>query len=81
MTKFYTKDYGLTAEHRDFKYSPDGEGEHPDATRRQWRSAVAQQSTIVGYWAWVEYEIEMAEAVLSADSPYNQTGDSDAVQN
>lgn len=51
-------DRRLSAEQLDDKYNPDGDGEHPTFTRWDWRQAVAQQSTICGYWLWVEYQIE-----------------------
>jgi hypothetical protein len=75
MTKFYTKDYGLSAEQLDAKYNPDGDGEHPGYTRRNWRLAVDAEETVTGYWDWVEYQLEMEEAELDRDNPYNRTGD------
>lgn len=50
------KDNGVEIE-LDCKYNPDGDGEHPVYARWSWRHQVAQQSTISGYWAWVEHMI------------------------
>ena len=46
-----------SADQLDVKYNPDGDGEHPVHTRWDWIQAVAQRSTISGYWAWVEQMI------------------------
>ena len=53
------EDKWLSAEQLDNKYNPEGDGEHPEYTRLQWRDAVAQESTISGYWAWVYHMITM----------------------
>lgn len=50
-----TQDHLLTAAELDAKYNPDGDGEHPDYPRAEWRAAVSQQYTISGYWDWVVY--------------------------
>ena len=47
----------LSADQLDAKYNLDGDGEHPVHTRWDWIQAVAQRSTISGYWAWVEQMI------------------------
>lgn len=78
MTKFYIKDYDLSAEQLDDKYNPEDDGEHPGFTRWEWRSSVAQEATIAGYWDWVEYQLELEQDELDRDSPYN-TGGEDAV--
>ena len=65
MTKFYIKDYGLTEEQLDHKYNLDGDGQHPGYTRWEWRSRVAQECTVVGYW--VEYQLEMEQSELDED--------------
>lgn len=70
MTKFYTEDYGLCASQLDDKYNPDGDGEHPGYTRRDWRSAVEQADTISGYWVWVLHELCQEQDELDKDSPY-----------
>ena len=46
------------AEALDFEYNPDGDGEYPAYTRSDWRSAVNQQSTLLGYWEWVAHMLE-----------------------
>lgn len=51
-------DYGLNAEQLDCKYNPDGGGEHPRNTRKDWREAVANEDTISGYWEWIVSKIE-----------------------
>ena len=77
MTKVYIKDYGLTEEQLDHKYNLDGDGQHPGYTRWDWRQAVAQQSTVVGYWDWVEYQLDMEQNQLGKDSPYYVGGAED----
>lgn len=52
------EDKRLSADSLDAKYNPDGDGEHPYFTRWDWCQAVAQRSTLSGYWRWVEYSIE-----------------------
>lgn len=51
------EDEGLSAEELDHKYNPDGGGEHPKFTREDWRDAVANDETILGYWDWLEEQI------------------------
>ena len=46
-----------SADQLDAKHNLDGDGEHPVHTRWDWIQAVAQRSTISGYWAWVEQMI------------------------
>lgn len=46
------------AEELEDAYSPDGDGEYPAYTRRDWRSAVNQQATILGYWEWVAQTLD-----------------------
>ncbi len=48
-------DHCLTPDQLDDKYNPDGDGEHPTHTRFDWRQALAEQSTISGYWVWVHH--------------------------
>lgn len=50
-----TNDYGLTAAQLDDKYHLSGE--HPDYVHREWRLAVASQTTESGYWTWVEMQL------------------------
>lgn len=54
-------DGNLTAEQLDDKYNPEGDGEHPEFTRANWREAVEEETTISGYWRWVEWQIETWE--------------------
>lgn len=72
MTKFYTEDYGLTAEFLDRKYSPHGDGEHPGYIRHEWRVGVSKEDTVVGYWAWVEHQLQLEREELDRDNPYTQ---------
>lgn len=60
------EDYALGAQALDAKYNPDGGGEHPKYTREDWRSAVANDETIVGYWVWVEEKLREEESELQA---------------
>lgn len=46
-------DIGLSAEELKEKYSSQDESSHPLFTRQIWRSDVAHQVTIAGYWQWV----------------------------
>jgi hypothetical protein len=68
---FYTKDYGLSALQLELKHAPDGDDEHPGFTKWEWRHEVSHQNTLIGYWEWVKYQLELEEEELSADSPYN----------
>lgn len=52
-------DKSLTAEQLDFKYNPDGDGEHPIFTRADWRNAVLELATSDGYWDWLVYQISL----------------------
>lgn len=51
----------LTPEQLDDKWNPDGDGEHPEYTRLDWRNAVSNEETITGYWQWVAWAIEQWE--------------------
>ena len=72
MSKFYIEDYELSAEQLDEKYNPEGDGQHPGYTRRAWRSAVAQEDTLCGYWDWVWHMLDIEQTELDEDNPYNQ---------
>lgn len=50
-------DLNLTADQLDEKYNPEGDGEHPTFTRKDWRQAVRQEETLTGYWVWVEAQL------------------------
>ena len=47
----------LSSEQLDSKYNPDGDGEHPVWTRRDWRCEVNSENTLLGYWDWVKHSI------------------------
>ena len=65
-------DFGLTAEQLDDKYNPEGGGQHPQITRREWRENVADDNTISGYWVWLKHQLDEAQDELDRDNPYNQ---------
>lgn len=71
MTKFYTKDYDLTAVQLDDKYNSDGDGEHPGFPRSEWREAVACEETTCGYWDWVWHKLGQEQEKLDRDSPFS----------
>lgn len=60
--KRYRKDYGLSAEQLDGKYNPEGGGEHPLYTRKNWRDEVKGKYTLYGYWDWVSYQLGLEES-------------------
>lgn len=64
------KDFGLSAAQLDAKY--ERRGEHPDYAHREWRLAVASQSTESGYWVWVEQQLADEQCELDEDNPYTQ---------
>lgn len=52
-------DHHLTGAQLDDKYNPDGDGQHPDIGRSEWRAAVDHQETISGYWDWVAHQLKV----------------------
>lgn len=61
MTKS-PQDYRLRADHLEAKYdNADNTGEHPVYTTWEWTQIVAQRSTRLGYWDWVEAQLETEE--------------------
>lgn len=54
------EDSTLTADQLDHKYNQDGGGQHPVHTRDDWINAVSNDETLIGYWDWVEHQIELA---------------------
>ena len=46
------------AEELEAEHNPTGDGEYPAYTRWDWRQAVAEQSTILGYWEWVAQTLD-----------------------
>lgn len=36
-------------------------GEHPDYPQKEWADEVADDATRLGYWDWVEQQIDIAE--------------------
>lgn len=59
-------DFSYDASMLDDKYNPNGDGQHPVYPRTEWRTAVAAEDTIIGYWDWVEYQIELYHAAVVA---------------
>ncbi|NLA66717.1 MAG: hypothetical protein GX856_00440 [Gammaproteobacteria bacterium] len=55
------EDLFLSADQLDVKYNPDGDGEHPWHTRKDWRQEVASESTLLGYWEWVVHKVGQDE--------------------
>lgn len=55
-------DTALTADQLADKYSPNGDGEHPQHPRQDWCAEVAMGNTLRGYWDWVVAQIEESEA-------------------
>lgn len=53
----YEADQQLTAEQLGAAYNPDGDGQHPIFTRDEWVSAVANRDTSLGYWDWLEDQL------------------------
>jgi hypothetical protein len=52
-------DHQLTADQLFQKYATKRDnGEHPQYLRRDWRHDVAEDNTLLGYWQWVEHQIE-----------------------
>lgn len=66
-------DEDLTADQLNKKYNPNGGGEHPEHTRKDWMWAVSNENTTLGYWDWLEEQIresiEDAEADDDDDNP------------
>ena len=55
-------DHLLSADELREKYSTQfSNGEHPRHLRVEWRDAVANDNTLLGYWQWVEAQIEQEE--------------------
>lgn len=53
----HADDLGLSAKQLDDKYNEEGDGEHPLFPRAEWRTHVAEQWTVSGYWDWVFHQI------------------------
>lgn len=52
-------DHHLTAAQLCTKYTTKRDnGEHPQYLRRDWRHEVAEDNTFLGYWQWVEHQLE-----------------------
>ncbi len=55
---------GLTPAQLEVQYShggANGGGEHPVFTRADWRHAVGDGDTVIGYWAWLVSEIRQGK--------------------
>jgi hypothetical protein len=51
----------LSADQLDDKYNQDGDGEHPTYPKGTWVIAVGTWQTLMGYWDWVAYQIELKD--------------------
>lgn len=62
MTEIDRNDFNLTPAQLAAKYTPadadERDGEHPVFTQWDWRQKVAQRSTVMGYWEWVEDKLD-----------------------
>jgi hypothetical protein len=47
-------------------------GEHPRFTMLDWRNAVANEDTRLGYWPWVENQLSFAEAEEADEGPIDE---------
>lgn len=52
-----TPDDELSPEALEERYSPMGDGEHPEYHRGSWRSDVMELETTSGYWMWVAHKL------------------------
>jgi hypothetical protein len=57
----YSEENTLNANDLETKYSPVGDGEHPNFPRQLWRLVVMDLDTISGYWDWVFNQIQSWE--------------------
>lgn len=55
----------LADDQLDEKYNPNGGGSHPLFSRNDWREAVANNDTLLGYWSWLPGQIE--DALVEAE--------------
>jgi hypothetical protein len=54
LQRMIALDADLEPEEVQMRYDPQGEGlEHPYAGYEDWRDAVADEETTLGYWAWI----------------------------
>jgi hypothetical protein len=67
---WYPKDYPLSALQLAIRYDEAFNAEHPGYTRWEWRNEVSHLNTLLGYWEWVQHQLECEENELSADSPF-----------
>lgn len=57
----FADDRDLSAEELDDKYNPNGDGEHPLLTRKEWRAVVGDGGTSLGYWQWLRDKMNEVE--------------------
>lgn len=70
MTMFNIRDYGATPTDLMLKY--DSKGQHPNYPLSPWRFAVREGATMLGYWEWVELQLQEEREELEQDNPYTQ---------
>lgn len=63
-------DFGLSATELEEKYEK--RGAHPEIRWDDWRRAVRDRQTEVGYWEFVMQKAQERERELDRDNPYNQ---------
>jgi len=72
MSHFLIKDFGLTAQEINAKYQEDEQ--HPVIRLADWRRAVRDRQTELGYWDFVHFKVAEYEMELDECNPYNQLG-------
>lgn len=55
--KLKSADRALSAEMLRIKYTPIATGEHPVLTKEIWKAAIMNNTTLLGYWEWVQSSI------------------------
>ena len=68
---FMIDDFGLSAAELEEKY--ERKGAHPIVRWDDWRRAVRDHQTEVGYWEFVRHKAQEDERELDNDNPYNNT--------
>lgn len=71
------EDQHLSAAQLGNKYNPNGDGEHraTPLRRAEWRQQVAGEKTVIGYWDWVEYQIEQYHSDARCLAAPNQSAE------
>lgn len=72
MSSHLIKDFGLSLERLKDRYEEDEQ--HPVVRPADWRRAVRDRQTELGYWEFVHLKVAQYEAELDECNPYNQLG-------